>query len=62
MHTNNANVTVHFWCYSPGVCPGVNWKRRLWMMLLWNRINGPAAWEKNPWVWALTFKRLEQKL
>lgn len=26
MHTNNANVTVHFWCYSPGVCPGVNWK------------------------------------
>ncbi len=22
---------------------------------LWDRINGPASWDANPWVWALTF-------
>lgn len=27
---------------------------------LWDRINGPGAWESNPWVWAITFKRLPQ--
>jgi hypothetical protein len=26
---------------------------------LWNSINGPGAWDANPWVWALTFKRVE---
>lgn len=26
---------------------------------LWRCINGPAAWDTNPWVWALTFKRAE---
>ena len=25
---------------------------------LWDRINGPGAWASNPWVWALTFKRV----
>lgn len=25
---------------------------------LWNQINGPGAWALNPWVWAITFKRL----
>lgn len=24
----------------------------------WNFIHGPGAWERNDWVWALTFKRL----
>lgn len=27
---------------------------------LWNEINGEGAWALNPWVWALTFKRVEQ--
>ena len=27
---------------------------------LWNSINGPGAWQLNPWVWVISFKRLEQ--
>lgn len=26
---------------------------------LWRCINGPGAWDANPWVWALSFKRVE---
>jgi len=26
---------------------------------LWKHINGPESWDANPWVWAVTFKRLE---
>lgn len=25
----------------------------------WNKVNGPGAWERNDWVWALTFRRVE---
>lgn len=31
--------------------------------MLWDELNGEregAAWSDNPWVWAITFKRLEQ--
>lgn len=28
---------------------------------LWDSINGAGAWESNPWVWAITFKRVEAK-
>lgn len=27
--------------------------------VLWDSINGPGSWDQNPWVWALTFKRVE---
>lgn len=27
---------------------------------LWNGINGAGAWAANPWVWAITFKRVAQ--
>lgn len=26
---------------------------------LWQSINGPDSWDNNPWVWVITFKRIE---
>lgn len=36
----------------------MDWARREFKAL-WNSINGPDAWEQNPWVWAYTFRRVE---
>lgn len=27
--------------------------------ILWDSINGAGAWDANPWVWAISFKRME---
>jgi len=42
-------------CWSDG-------KHRTAFNYLWNEINGwnPDSWSSNPWVWAITFKRVEQ--
>lgn len=26
---------------------------------LWNRVNGPQSWDMNPWVWAISFRRVQ---
>jgi len=25
---------------------------------LWNELNGRGAWDKNPWVWVIEFKKV----
>ena len=32
---------------------------KTWFKSIWNSINGPGAWEANPWVWALSFERVK---
>lgn len=32
---------------------------RGWFHDLWDRINGPQSWGENPWVWAVSFRRIE---
>jgi hypothetical protein len=32
---------------------------RSWYGQLWGQINGPGSWDSNPWVWCVSFRRLE---
>ncbi|MGN6109363.1 MAG: hypothetical protein ACTHU0_29920 [Kofleriaceae bacterium] len=34
---------------------------RGWFAGLWEHIHGEGAWKRNDWVWALTFKRVEDQ-
>jgi hypothetical protein len=44
-------------------CPFANMARgedpRVWYEHLWCDLNGPGSWDANPWVWCLTFRRIE---
>jgi len=44
---------------NPGYLPGTkgNWIGSF--AYLWNKINGPGAWEANPWVWVVAFERVK---
>ncbi|WFC43198.1 hypothetical protein [Pseudoxanthomonas sp. SE1] len=55
-------------CMAEGVRPTVDgtaadWRHdetgaRRTFRQLWQSINGPASWDANPWVWAITFKKV----
>jgi hypothetical protein len=34
---------------------------REWFARLWASINGPGSWAANPWVWVVSFRRVEAK-
>ena len=37
----------------------LRWPQRSYQ-LLWNKINGRCAWEKNPWTWVIEFKQISK--
>ena len=43
----------------PGAHTGGNGGPFDWYRAVWESINGPGSWDANPWVWVLTFKRME---
>ena len=43
-------------CPFPNMADGED--PRKWYADLWESLNGSGSWAKNPWVWALTFKKL----
>ena len=32
---------------------------RIWYSMLWDSINGAGSWALNPWVWVVSFRRIE---
>lgn len=42
-------------------CCGYLVSSRLQFKALWESINGPASWDKNPWVWVIQFKKIGEK-
>ncbi len=30
-----------------------------WFSKFWDEINGKGSWDLNPWLWVVSFKRLE---
>jgi hypothetical protein len=43
---------------APLACEGPDTPNRTMFSRLWDSINGAGAWEANPWVWVVEFKRI----
>lgn len=43
-----------------GLYPGFDMSNKGTFEGLWFKINGPDSWNDNPWVWVVTFKRIEK--
>ena len=44
-----------------GLDPARTTHRDKWITryhVLWDKLNGPGAWDKNPWVWVVSFRKL----
>lgn len=37
----------------------IPWSPIGWYMSVWESINGVGSWEKNPWVWVVSFERVD---
>ena len=52
---------TNFWTYDPAIqtkCGGWWMSATAAFGALWEKVNGPGAWERNLWVWVLTFRRV----
>lgn len=47
-------------CDGNDPCDGRHVGEKWQFSRLWESINGPGSWEQNPWVWAITFKRVDE--
>jgi len=53
----NQDSLYDFWHYGGSGCWG-EFNAVGSFNSLWESINGPESWEANPWVWAITFKKI----
>ena len=47
-------------CDGNDPCDGRHVGEKWQFSRLWESINGPGSWEQNPWVWAITFNRVDE--
>ncbi|MCA3375679.1 MAG: hypothetical protein INF64_01015 [Roseomonas sp.] len=61
MHTQSLGETPPEWMIEPKrmSLSHLDLSARDVFRSLWNSINGPGAWDANPWVWVISFERVE---
>ena len=62
LHQQAIGETAPDWMIEPKQMPPTPWldqSARDGFRSIWMGLHGPGAWESNPWVWALSFKRVK---